>query len=73
MAVTIESGWMAFLFVIQKQHGALPEGVLRWLKASYFAGARNSFTISKVLAEMPEDERQQALNALVKELGEATK
>lgn len=67
----IEIGYQAFLFVIQQKHGALPEGVVRWLRAAYFEGARGAFILTKAVAEMPPDGMRKAADAIVRELTEA--
>jgi len=67
----IEIGYQSFLFVIQQKHGALPEGVIRWLRAAYFSGARRAFLLTSEISKMPPDEQQRALTAVVQELAEA--
>lgn len=67
----IEIGYRAFLFVIQQKHGALPEGVVRWLRAAYFSGARGAFVLTSEIAKMLPDEQQKTVDAIVRELTEA--
>ncbi len=71
MEKQIEIGFQSFLFVIRQKHGALPEGVVRWLRAAYFEGARGAFLLTSEISKMPPDEQQRALTAVVQELTEA--
>lgn len=70
--VSIETGYQVFMAVVQAKHGALPEGVQRWLKVAYYQGACGALLASRVIGEMPSEQQQAALNALVRELAEET-
>lgn len=69
--VSIEIGWQTFLSVIEGQHGTVPAGAQRWLKAAYYAGARGALVAAQAMGDMPPEQQQPALDALVRELAEA--
>lgn len=67
----LEIGYLVFEAMIEKQTGApLPEGVKRYLRVAYFQGAAGMLTTSNLIGALPEEMRQDALNAAVREIGD---
>lgn len=66
----LEFSYAAFEALITKRTGPLPEGVRRYLKLAYYAGASGMLSASKLMAELPPEEQQPAMDAVIAEIAE---
>lgn len=67
----LELAYQVFEAMLSKRTGPLPDGVRRYLRAAYFSGAAGMIGTSKLIAALPQDGQQAALDAVAKEISEA--
>lgn len=59
-----------FEHVLRMRTGTLPEGVRRYLKVAYYSGAAGMLSASKLIAFLPTDLQQPAMDAVAAEITE---
>lgn len=67
---TLKLGYEVLEAAITRRTGPLPEGVRWYLRVAYFSGAAGMLIASKIIAELPAEEQQSAIDAAIAEIEE---